>query len=101
MTDEVKGCRLSARVQCRLTEREHEEVREQARLAGMTLSRYFRQRLLGRKVMASADRAVIAELRRLGGLAKHLHVASEGAYRQATAGVVRDIGRCIDRIARG
>ena len=100
MTDRDSGMGLTSRVQCRLTPRELMEVREQARTAGMTLSKYLRHRLLGHRVVANADQAMIRELRRLGGLAKHLHVQSGGVYRDETAAVLVAVRRCIEKLAR-
>ena len=57
----------------RLTATEKAELREQAAAAGLTISQYGRRRMFGRRVVAQSDAAVLRELRRLGGLLKHLH----------------------------
>jgi hypothetical protein len=51
---------------------EREAIEEQARLAGLSTSAYMRKRCLGKPVLARADVNLIQELRRLGGLFKHL-----------------------------
>lgn len=100
MANNDSGVGLTSRVQCRLTPRELREVREGARTAGMTLSNYVRRRILGHRVIASADQALIRELRRLGGLAKHLHVQSGGVYKHETAAVLVAVRRSIEKLAR-
>lgn len=86
--------------QFRLTEEEYAQAQEQADAAGMTFSSYCRARVLGHRVLASADRATIRELRRLGGLLKLVHTESRRAYNAQTAGLLADIAAFITRIAR-
>jgi hypothetical protein len=45
--------------------------------------------VLGKRVAAQADMAVLAELRRLGGLMKHVHLETRGAYSGLTANAIR------------
>ena len=54
-----------------MTPDEENHLKEQAALAGMTMSAYVRKRCLGHAVVAKADLVIINELRRLGGLFKH------------------------------
>jgi hypothetical protein len=42
-------------------------------------------------VASKADLAVLAELRRLGGLLKHIHNETRGAYSALTAQAIRDL----------
>src|SRR3954470_5091500 len=69
---------LDAVVNVRLTTAEKACVLEDAAIAGLTISAISRRRMLGRRVVANVDAAMIRELRRLGGLLKHLHVESAG-----------------------
>ena len=69
-------------------------------MAGMTLSNYLRHRVLGHRVVAQADQVTIRELRRLGGLAKHLHNEGKGVYRHETAAVLVAVRRYIENMAR-
>ena len=55
---------LTTRMQFRLSTAEKDIVAEQAHAAGMTLSAYCRQRILGHRVLADADATMIRELRR-------------------------------------
>lgn len=84
----------------RITAAERADVLEQAALAGLTVSAYCRRLVLGRVVTARVDTTVIGELRRLGGLLKHVHVESGGAYSQATADAHAAVRDAIERVAR-
>ena len=86
--------------QFRLTEDEYHEAHEEATTAGLSFSSYCRARVVGHRVVASADRATIRELRRLGGLLKRVHTESKGAYSADTARALTRIVACITRIAR-
>ncbi len=66
---------LSDRLTIRVTPTERSELVTAAETAGMTVSEYIRRRSLGRRVAAPhalADVQTLGELRRLGGLIKHL-----------------------------
>ena len=86
---------LSAVVNVRMTLAEKAELKDAADLAGLSVSEYVRRRALGRVVIAHADAAIIKELRRLGGLVKHLHNESHGAYDRQTAAVLVELQRAI------
>ena len=87
-------------VNVRLAERDHAELHAAAGAAGMTVSAYCRRRMLGHVVIPHTDRAVIRELRRLGGLVKMLHTQSRGAYSEQTAGAIADLADAVQRVAR-
>ncbi len=91
---------LSAVVNVRLTEAEKAQLRQDAELSGLTISALVRRRALGRRVVAHADLAVVRELRRQGGLLKHLHQQS-GAHSAETGRAVRAITALIERFSRG
>ena len=92
--------RLAAVLNIRTTAAERAEVVEQAALAGLTVSAYCRRLVLGRVVAARVDLTVAAELRRLGGLLKFVHIESGGAYSQATAAALAAVRSAIERVAR-
>jgi hypothetical protein len=73
----------------RISEEENQEIREQAEVSHLTVSEYIRRRVLGKRVASQADLAVLAELRRLGGLLKHVHLETRGAYSELTAEAIR------------
>jgi protein required for attachment to host cells len=64
--------RASSRFEMRLSPTEREHLREQADLAGICISELVRKRALGRPIHSASDLTLIRELRRLGGLQKHM-----------------------------
>lgn len=101
MPFEQKGPeRLDAVINVRCTSEEKARLRESADDAALSLSEYVRRRALGRAVFASTDAAVLRELRRLGGLLKHVHVESKGAYSRDTAAALAAIQAYIERLTR-
>ncbi len=89
---------LTERAQVRLTQAEKERVTEEADLAALTISEFVRRRALGRTVTASIDLLIIRELARIGGLLKHIHVVSGGAYREDTAATLAAVRACMHRV---
>ncbi|AFY97244.1 hypothetical protein Cha6605_6427 (plasmid) [Chamaesiphon minutus PCC 6605] len=92
---------LSCQCNIRLTPSEMEELKDAASVAGITVSTYIRQRALGRRVAANTDMTTIRELRRIGGLLKHIHNESGGAYSQLTADTLIEIQKAIVSIGNG
>jgi hypothetical protein len=80
---------------------ERKAVVEQARACGLTVSSYCRSLILGRVVTSRTDLVTVNELRRLGGLLKHIHNESRGVYSAATAAALNDVRTAIRRIAGG
>ena len=90
---------LDAVINVRVRSAEKQALRDDAAMASLTLSAYCRRRVLGRAVVAQTDRKMILELRRIGGLLKHTHVQSGGAYSDATAQALRALRNAIERLA--
>ncbi len=98
----VKGDEAAtAVVRLRMTRAEKQRLRDDAELAGLTMSELIRRRTFGRTVIASADLATVNELRRLGGLLKLAHNESRGAYSEATAAAIVALRAAIERVASG
>lgn len=91
---------LDAMVLTRLTASEKAALKEEADLAGLTMAELIRRRCLGRAVIASADAAMIRELRRLGGLLKHVNATSGGAYRPEVAAALAALKAYIEQLSR-
>lgn len=91
---------LDAVVNVRLTSAEKARLQEDADLAAMSMSALVRARYFGRPVIANADQVMVRELRRLGGLLKIVHTASDGAYAKTTATILADIRRYIDKLSQ-
>lgn len=79
---------LDAMLRLRLTASEKERLRVDADFAGLSMSELVRRRYFGRPIIANADAITIKELRRLGGLLKHVHIESNGVYSKATLEVL-------------
>ena len=90
---------LDAVVNVRVSQAQKRALREAAEIAGLSLSSYCRRRCLGHAVVAHADRAIIRELRRIGGLLKFIHTQSDGAYSAQTAGALRELREAVRRLA--
>jgi hypothetical protein len=89
----------TSRITIRLTGEEYSQVRNDAVIAGLTMAAFGRRRLLGARVASKADLAVLAELRRLGGLLKHIHNETRGAYSSLTAQAIRDLSAYVRTLA--
>lgn len=101
MPFEVKGDEAATVVvRLRMTPTEKLRLRDDAQLAGLTMSELIRRRTFGRTVTASADLATVRELRRLGGLLKLVHNESRAAYSQATADAIAALRAAIDRVGK-
>jgi hypothetical protein len=82
---------MTRRITFRLSEPEYVSVSENLSVCGLTLSAFTRKSVLGQHVASHADLTVLAELRRLGGLLKHIHNETRGAYSSLTAQAIRDL----------
>jgi hypothetical protein len=68
--------RASSRFEMRLTAAERQQLRDEADLAGMSISELVRKRTFGKTIHAATDLIMIRELRRLGGLQKYTKTSS-------------------------
>lgn len=89
---------LTARIGVRVTPGEKARLQEDAAWASLSVSELVRRRYFGRPIIARADQAMARELRRLGGLLKHMHDESGGAQRQQAANVLRAVMAAIERL---
>lgn len=91
---------LDAVVNVRLTTQEKMRLQDDADMASISMSELVRARYFGRPVIANADLVMVKELRRLGGLLKHVHLESNGAYSHATADALAQVKRFIETLHR-
>lgn len=91
---------LDAVVNVRLTREEKERLRDDAEMAALPMSALVRARYFGRPIVAHADKILIKELRRLGGLLKHVHNESGGAYSAETSAALFLVSEAIKKVAR-
>jgi hypothetical protein len=90
---------LDAVINVRLTSAEKAALKEDADLARLSMSELVRRRYFGRPIIANADVVMLKELRRLGGLLKHIHNQSSGAYSQATASAIAELRVYIQKLS--
>jgi hypothetical protein len=89
-------CELKSEViGVRFTREERQFINGEADICGVSLSSLIRSRSLGKRVAAKSDLRVLAELRRLGGLLKHIHNETKGAYSALTSDCLREIAAYI------
>lgn len=81
----------------RLTEKEKDFIAAQAEAAGLPASEYVRALALGHEIRTQADVAVLNELRRLGGLCKHLY--NGGIDPEATGSALAALESAAARLA--
>jgi hypothetical protein len=81
----------ASRITIRFTKTEYANVKSEAGISGLTIVAFARKSIFAQRVASNADLAVLAELRRLGGLLKHAHNESRGAYSALTAQAIRDL----------
>jgi hypothetical protein len=86
----------SERISVRFSDKEKKQIWEQAAASVYTPSEFIRRCALGRQIVSRADLRILAEktrilneLRKLGGLLKHIHLETQGAYSQDTASAIQ------------
>ena len=91
----------SSRFEMRLTAAERQKLREEADLAGMSISEFVRKRTFGKTIHAATDLMMIRELRRLGGLQKYAmnKLALHDEVVDECAETIRAIRAAIERVA--
>jgi hypothetical protein len=100
MPFEVKGSKpLTEKIAVRLAPDEKALLQEDAELAGLSMSELVRRRYFGRKIIADTDMSMIRELRRIGGLLKHVHNQSDGAYSRDTADALHQLTSYIKKLS--
>ena len=77
------------RIYARMTPSEYLELQEQADAAALTISEFVRRRLFGRRIISKVELRVLSELRKLGGLLKHIHNETGGVYSEDTRDAIQ------------
>jgi hypothetical protein len=73
---------------------------EQADMSGLSVSELVRRRALKMRVMPATDLKMLSELRRIGGLVKHLFNETNGLYRQKTSALLDELHAAAIRVGR-
>ena len=79
---------------------ELEELLNQAEISGLNISELVRRRALEKRVAAVTDLKMLSELRRIGGLIKHLFNETNGLYRHKTSALLDELQAAAVRIGR-
>ncbi|GHV29567.1 hypothetical protein FACS1894167_09070 [Synergistales bacterium] len=82
----------------RFTAEEYEFITSESATCGLSIAAFIRLRSLGKHFTPKSGLRVISELLRLGGLLKHIHNESKGAYSALTSNCLKEISACISRI---
>ncbi len=91
---------LDAVINVRLTSHEKSRLKEDADLAALSMSELVRRRYFGLPIVAHTNAVMIKELRRIGGLLKHIHNQSEGIYSKDTAAALVALTGYIAKLSR-
>ena len=87
MKRSVRNLRLYLRV----TSKEYTLIKMVSELSGLSISEYMRRRAYNIRIVAKSDIHVLKELRRLGGLIKHLYNETHGIYSSQMADALEAI----------
>ena len=90
---------LDAIVNVRLTSGEKEILRSDADLASISMSELVRSRYFGRPIISNTDEVMLRELRRIGGLLKHIHNESNGTYSSRTSAALVELQMYIKKLS--
>ena len=93
--DEARTNRLNLR----FSDSEINELAKRAAHFGVSKSEYIRKRVFGKKLVSHVNQELAAELRRQGGLLKHIHNETQGIYSEKTIKMLDDIRDTIKRIS--
>jgi acyl dehydratase len=93
--------RAASRFEMRLTASERVQLREDADLAGLSISEFVRRRTFGKTIHAATDLMMIRELRRLGGLQKYAmnKLAQHDEVVGECVATIRSLRAAIERVA--
>jgi hypothetical protein len=79
---------------------ELKELSSQAEVSGLSVSELVRRRALEKRVAVVADLKMLSELRRIGGLVKHIFNETNGLYRQKTSALLNELHAAAIRIGQ-
>ena len=83
----------------RVSDELHKKLAAQAEQADMSISELIRRRTEGHPIIHRSDLKQVSELRRLGGLLKHIHNETGGVYAQETLDCLHEIKKTLRSIA--
>ena len=99
MKQEPQEAKRMARIDIRCLESEKMQLQQKAADCAMTVTAYMLRAALGRQTRSRIDTQILVELRRLGGLQKHLFNEGGGAMSKEFAAVLAEIQAAVARVA--
>ena len=90
----------SERLTVRFCSGEVEELSSQAEMSGLSVSELIRRRALEKRIAAVTDLKMLSELRRIGGLIKHLFNETNGLYQKKTSALLNELHAAAVRVGR-
>ncbi len=90
---------MTESIELRMKPREKQRLRDDAELAGTTISEFVRRRALAKRVLAATDLATVRHLRRLGAELKAAHSAADPIPSQRMLAALESIRHFVDGIA--
>jgi hypothetical protein len=97
-SERERNTRLCSIINVRVAPGEKLRLRADADAAGVSVSEVVRRRYFGKPLISKVDSAMIKELRRVGGLLKHVHNESDGAYSKQTASMLVQLSDLIKEL---
>ena len=88
------------RLTVRFCSGEVEELLSQAEISGLSVSELVRRRALEKRITAATDLKMLLELRRIGGLIKHLFNETNGLYGKKTSALLNELHAAAVRVGR-
>jgi hypothetical protein len=88
------------RLTVRFRSDELEKLSSQAEISALSLSELIRRRALGRHIASVTDLKMLSELRRIGGLIKHLFNETNGLYRKKTSALLDELHAAAIRVGQ-
>lgn len=98
MSDSEQRRRTGRLPPVRCFEEEEKIVRAKAHDCAMSIGQFMLSAALGRKTMSKTDQHIVNELRKLGGLQKHLFKEGGGLLSKEYSSVLVEIQAAIKRI---
>ena len=95
-----KRANKTAHFAFRVNSEEMAEISANVDASGLSTSEFIRRRVLGKRIGSVTDLKILNELRRIGGLVKHVYNLSGGFCEDKTALILDELRAAIVRIGQ-
>ena len=89
---------LTEHINIRVTLKERSQIQKQAEISGLTVSEYSRRRISGGYIPSKIEKGMLYELRRQGGLLKHLFNETHGMYSENFSEALKSVNFFIKKL---